>query len=212
MGFQMDSVAWEALVARYGWADGDEFDWYTVSVVAGKAEDQVIAAFGGNPAGASRTMTFGEAIEDMAAHPYEDYHLLGVLAEGRHVWTLEAGYHASIPEIARRVSANGGEVFSVYEDINARSQVMHAADGRVTGVFDPFGLEDMDFYGDLPDLPAWAQGATFPTEQLSAVAFALMERTMGVPFDPDRLRAPVRTVTLPAPDVLFTDTDAAWRP
>ncbi|CAG7650862.1 conserved hypothetical protein [Actinacidiphila bryophytorum] len=212
MGFRMDSVEWEALVARYGWADGDEFDWYTVSVVAGKTEDQVIAAFGGDPAGTSRTMTFGEAIEDTAAHLYKDYHLLGVLAEGRHVWTMEPGYHGNIPEIARRASANGGEFFSVYEDINARCQVMHAADGRVTGAFDPIGLEDADFYHDLPELPAWAEGATFPMEQLSAVTFALMERTMGVPFDPDLLRTPVRTVTLPAPGVLFTDTDAAWRP
>lgn len=212
MDLRRGGAEWEALVARYEWADGDEFEWYTVSVVAGKTEDQVIAAFGGDPAGESRTMTFDEALEDHAAHLYEDYQQLGVVTVGRHVWTIEAGYHGSIAEIARRVSAGGGEFFSVYGDINARYQVMHAADGRVTGAFDPFGLEDADFYDDLPELPVWAQGVTFPMEQLSAVTFALMERTMGVPFDPDLLRTPIRTVILPAPEVLFTDTDSAWRP
>ncbi|MFI1096173.1 hypothetical protein [Streptomyces sp. NPDC020917] len=43
-----------------------------------------------------------------------------------------------------------------------------------------------------------------------AVSFALMERTMGVGFDPVWLRTPVRTVGLRAPGVLFPDADAAW--
>jgi len=202
-------MEWGGLLEKYAWAD--EVEGCTVSVVAGKGEDEVIAAFGGEPAGASREMTFDEVVEEAADHLYEDDHLLRVLTVGRHVWAMEGfGYHGNIPEVARRASSGGGEFFSVYAAVNARYGVMHAADGRVTGAFDPFGLEDAAFYDDLPELPDWAQGATFPMGQLSAVSFALLERTMGVGFDPAWLRTPVRTVGLRAPSVLFPDADAAW--
>ncbi|MEU2301542.1 hypothetical protein ABZ584_29565 [Streptomyces antibioticus] len=41
----------------------------------------------------------------------------------RYAWA--DGDTKSIPEIARRASADGGEFFSVYRDVNARYQVMH---------------------------------------------------------------------------------------
>ncbi|MCF4136341.1 DUF6461 domain-containing protein [Streptomyces sp. Tue 6430] len=150
---------WDELVARYAWADTDEVASRTASVVTGKTEDEVIRAFGGDPA-SSRAMTFDETADEQAEHLYEDHHLLQVLGFGQHVVAVECGYHGSIPEIARRASV-GGEFFSVHSSVNARHQVMHAVDGRVDGAFDPFEWEDAEWMDPEPQLPGWARGATF---------------------------------------------------
>nr|WP_285556841.1 DUF6461 domain-containing protein [Streptomyces hygroscopicus] len=206
-----DAAKWEDLVARYAWADADELDAYTFSVIAGKAENEVIRAFGGDP-GASRPMTFAETVEEQAAHLYEDHELLRVLTVDRRVIAIEWGYHGSIPEVARRASADGGEFFSVYRSVNARHQVMHALDGHVDGEFDPFELEDAAWMDPEPAVPAWAEGVAFHRESLCAESFALMERTMGVAIDPGWMHAALRTVLLTSPSKLFGESEAAWLP
>ncbi|MGW4823094.1 hypothetical protein ACWEP4_29965 [Streptomyces sp. NPDC004227] len=109
-----DAARWEDLVARYAWADADEPDAYTFSVITGKTESEVIRAFGGDP-GVSRLMTSAETASELAAQLYmEDYELLQVVTVDRCVIAIEWGYHGSIPEVARRASAGGGEFFSVY--------------------------------------------------------------------------------------------------
>ncbi|MFE8017091.1 DUF6461 domain-containing protein [Streptomyces antibioticus] len=200
-------MVWEELVARYAWADGDELEAYTFSVVAGRTEDEVIRAFGGDADGA-RMMTFAEAADEQAEQRCE---LLRVVTAEAHVVAVEWGYHGSIPEIARRASAGGGEFFSVHRDVNARYQVMHAVDGRVDGMFDPFELEAA-WTESRPELPAWAEGVSFHMETLCAETFALMERTMGVPVDPAWLDTRLRTVLLASPDTLFDDPVVAWSP
>ncbi|MER6818988.1 DUF6461 domain-containing protein [Streptomyces cellulosae] len=205
------AASWEDLVARYAWADADEPDAYTFSVIAGKTEDEVIRAFGGDP-GASRLMTFAETVEEQAAHLYEDYGLLRVLTADRHVIAIEWGYHGSIPEIARRTSAGGGEFFSVHRNVNARYQVMHALNGHVDGMFDPFELEDAAWMDPEPDVPAWAEGVAFHMESLCAESFALLERTMGVAIDPGLMDMVLRTVRLTSPSELFGQSEAAWLP
>lgn len=202
---------WDDLVAQYAWTDADEPEAYTFSVISGKFEDQVIRAFGGDPA-ASRMMTFAETVDEQASHLNEDYELLRVVTVDKHVIAIEWGYHGSIPEIARRASADGGEFFSVHRNINARYQVMHALDGRVDGMFDPFVLEDAAWMDPKPELPVWAEGVTFRMETLCAESFALMERTMGVAIDPAWMDAALRTVLLASPDTLFSDPKAVWLP
>ncbi len=204
-------ASWEDLVAQYAWADADDPDAYTYSVIAGKTEDDVIRAFGGDPE-ASRLMTFAETVEEQAAHLYEDYELLRVLTAGRHVVAIEWGYHGSIREIARRTSADGGEFFSVHRNVNARYQVLHARNGRVDGMFDPFELEDADWMNPEPELPAWAGGVAFHVETLCAESFALMERTMGVAADRGWMDMALRTVLLKSPSELFGQSEAAWLP
>nr|WTB31872.1 DUF6461 domain-containing protein [Streptomyces sp. NBC_00830] len=204
-------MAWDDLVAQYAWADADEPDAYTFSVTSGKTEDEVIRVFGGDAA-ASRMMTFAEAVDEQASHLYEDYELLHVVAVEKHVIAIEWGYHGSIPEIARRASADGGEFFSVHRNINARYQVTHALDGRVDAMFDPFGLEDATWMDRQREVPTWAQDVTFRKETLCAESFALMERTMGVPVDPAWLNASLRTALLASSDTLFSDPKAAWLP
>ncbi|MGP4084425.1 DUF6461 domain-containing protein [Streptomyces sp. KR55] len=206
-----DAARWEDLVARYAWADADEPDAYTFSVIAGKTENEVIRAFGGDP-GASRLMTFAETSDEQAAHLYEDYELLRVVTVDRRVIAIEWGYHGSIPEIARRASADGGEFFSVYRSVNAGYQVMHALDGHVDGMFDPFELEDAAWMDPEPEVPAWAEGVAFHMETLCAESFALMERTMGVAVDPGWLDTALRTVLLASPSELFGQSEAAWLP
>jgi hypothetical protein len=171
----------------------------------------VIQAFGGDP-DASRLMTFAETVEEQATHLHEDYELLRVLTVERHVITIEWGYHGSIPEIARRTSADGGEFFSVYRSGNARYQIMHALDVRVDSMFDPFELEDAAWMDPEPEVPAWAEGVDFHMGTLCAESFALMERTMGVAVDPGWMDTALRTVLLAAPSELFGQSEAAWLP
>ncbi|MFI6652923.1 DUF6461 domain-containing protein [Streptomyces sp. NPDC050529] len=199
---------WDDLVAQYAWADSDELDAYTFSVISGKTEDEVIRAFGGDVAG-SRMMTFAGAADEQATHLDE---LLRVVTVEKHVIAIEWGYHGSIPEIARRASAARGEFFSVHRSINARYQVMHALDGRVDAMFDPFGLEDATSADRQLEVPAWAQDVPFRMETLCAESFALMERTMGVSVEPAWLDVSLRTSLLASPDTLFSDPKAAWLP
>ncbi|MFD8615475.1 hypothetical protein ACFV09_42465, partial [Streptomyces sp. NPDC059631] len=138
--------------------------------------------------------------------------LLRVVTAEAHVVAVEWGYRGSIPEIARRASADGGEFFSVYRDINARYQVMHAVDGRVDGMFDPFDLLDAASTGPDPELPEWAAGVSFHMETLCAESLALMERTMGVRIDPAWIDIPLRTMLVASPSALFEDPATAWTP
>ncbi|MEV6191871.1 DUF6461 domain-containing protein [Streptomyces sp. NPDC051920] len=202
---------WEGIVARYAWADSDELDAYTFSVIAGKTVDEVIRAFGGDPE-VSWLMTFAEAVEAQASHPYEAYDLLRVLTVDRHVIAIERGRHGSIPEIARRASADGGEFFSLHRSVNAGFQVMHAHDGRVDGMFDPFEFQGPARTEPEHELPAWAEGVTFHGETLCAESFALMERTMGVAVDSGWLDTELRTARLSSPADLFGRSKAAWLP
>ncbi|WP_405935361.1 DUF6461 domain-containing protein [Streptomyces sp. NBC_00726] len=206
-----DPARWQELVSRHAWADADEPIAFTFSVIAGKTEDEVVRAFGGDP-GASRPMTFDEAAAEQASHLYEDHHLLGVVTAGRHVVAIESGYYGCIPEIARRASADGGEFFSVYADVNARYEVMHALDGSVDGMFDPSLLEDAAWMDPKPDVPAWAEGIGFHAETLCAESMALMEHTMGAAVDPALMTTPLRTVLLTPVSDLFGPSEAAWLP
>ncbi|MFD5894972.1 DUF6461 domain-containing protein [Streptomyces sp. NPDC060366] len=197
-----DAVLWDDLVARYAWADADEPGAYTFSVVAGSAEDEVIRAFGGDPS-ETRRMTFAEAADEQADHLYEDYELLRVVTFGERVVAIEWGYRGSDPEIARRASAGGGEFFSVYRDVNARHQVLHAFDGRVDGMFEPAELEDAAWLDPRPEVPVWAADVSFHMDTLCAESFALMERTMGVAVDPAWIGTSLRTVLLAPADGLL---------
>ncbi|GGX47423.1 hypothetical protein GCM10010515_13120 [Streptomyces fructofermentans] len=55
-------------VARYAWADAPESDAYTISVIAGKTEDEVIRAFGGDP-GESREHGHDGLLRRQGCHP-----------------------------------------------------------------------------------------------------------------------------------------------
>ncbi len=101
---------WDDTVAQYAWADADEPEGYTFSVISGKTENEVIRAFGGDPA-ASRMMTCAEAVDEQVNHPSPDHELLRMVTVEKRVIAIEWGYHGSIPEIARRASAEAGEFF-----------------------------------------------------------------------------------------------------
>lgn len=205
---------WEEATTRYAWADrgeDDEMQALTISVVRGHTEDEVIEAFGGEPA-ASRQMSTAEASWEACQHYPSEYALLQVVRSGDLVVTVESGYRGSIPEVARRASSAGGEFFAIHWDVNGRIELMHAADGRITGVLeDPSWIEDAPFMDDTPEIPSWAEGAPFTLETALAVSFAVMERTMGVAFDPAWVKIPLRTVRLAPMAVAFPNLDAAFR-
>ncbi|MDP5315851.1 DUF6461 domain-containing protein [Streptomyces poriferorum] len=204
-------MVWEDLVAGYAWADAADWETYTFSVVRGKTEEEVIRAFGGDPA-SSRAMTFAEAADEQADHIHADHALLRVVTVEKHVVAIEWGSHGSIPEIARLASSDGGEFFSVHHNVLAQHQVMHARDGRVDGMFDPSVVGDAAWMEPTPENPAWAAGIPFQLDTQGSESFALLERIMGVQVVPAWMDTALRTVPLTSPDALFSDLEAAWLP
>lgn len=219
---------WRVAVERHRWMhERDEppyWDSCTVSALrcAGgdqaAGEAQLVRAFGGDPEGPTRPMTYEQALDAEAAHYGEPqgYALLLVGSVDGCAVGLEVGYRGSIPEIARRASAGGGEFFSAYCSINARYQVMRAVDGRVDGMFDPFDWEDREAVAERvargEQLPAWAQGVAFEWGDLWEDSLALLERTLGITLERAFLEGPLRAHELRPTSTLFTDGAAAWAP
>ncbi|MDI2125837.1 DUF6461 domain-containing protein [Yinghuangia seranimata] len=202
----------DTLVERYRWAEQDGLVALTITVVAGRTEDEVVRAFGGGGQAARRLMTFRQ-IGDMLALPEAgSLHPMLIVSTGTCVVTIEnTGYHGSIPEIARRASAGGGRFFSAYWDMHGDHQVMYAEDGDVRVVFDPVDTRRIPAGAAVP-LPRWAEGVRPDTEAPGASCLALMERVMRVRIDRDWMVKPLSAVILPDPATMFDDPEAAWLP
>ncbi|NUR88546.1 MAG: hypothetical protein HOY71_31030 [Nonomuraea sp.] len=201
----------DTLVERYRWAEQDGLVALTITVVAGRTEDEVVQAFGAGRA-PRRIMTFRQIGEVLALPEAGSFHPMLVVSAGSCVVTIEnTGYHGSIPEIARRASANGGRFFSAYWDMHGDHQVMYAEDGCVQVVFDPAD-ENRRPAGAVVPLPRWAEGVRPDSAAPGASSLALMERVMRVRIDRDWMVEPLSAVILPDPATMFDDPEAAWRP
>lgn len=201
----------DTLVERYRWAEVDGLVALTISVVAGRPEEEAIAAFGGSGA-PRRIMTFRQIGDLLAVPEAGSFHPMLVVRTGSYVVTMEnTGYHGSIPEIARRASVGGGRFFSAYWDMHGDRQVMYAEDGRVRALFDPVDGPRTRPGSTVP-LPRWADGVRPDTAAPGASCLALMERAMRVRIDRDWMHRPLSAVILPDPATMFDDPEAAWRP
>jgi hypothetical protein len=87
------------------------------------------------------------------------------------------GWVGSLPETAERASTNGGWFFSVYWSPSGY-QILQAANGQVTGRFDPNFIGTAAGTSDL--LPGWVEPDDFPLEQLRSACLAAMEQQTGV--------------------------------
>ncbi|MCF2528102.1 DUF6461 domain-containing protein [Yinghuangia soli] len=201
----------DTLVERYRWAEQDGLVALTITVVSGRSEDDVVRAFGGGGA-PRRIMTFRQIGDILALPEAGSFHPMLIVSTDSCVVTIEnTGYHGSIPEIARRASADGGRFFSAYWDMHGDHQVMYAEDGQVQVVFDPVDTRRVPAGAAVP-LPRWAEGVRPDTEAPGASCLALMERVMRVRIDRDWMHKPLSAVILSDPATMFDDPEAAWRP
>ncbi|HSA52210.1 MAG TPA: hypothetical protein VLH10_19155 [Yinghuangia sp.] len=201
----------DTLVERYRWAEVDGLVALTISVIAGRSEEEAVAAFGGTRA-PRRIMTFRQIGDLLAIPEAGSFHPMLIVRAGSCIVTMEnTGYHGSIPEIARRASAGGGRFFSAYWDMHGDRQVMYAEDGRVRALFDPVGGNRTPAGSTVP-LPRWAEGVRPEPAAPGASCLALMERAMRVRIDRNWMRQPLSAVILPDPATMFDDPEAAWRP
>ncbi|MDQ3401925.1 MAG: DUF6461 domain-containing protein [Actinomycetota bacterium] len=189
------------LVGKYAWVEPLARDLvWCVSVVDGTSEGSVISAFGGDPSATEGMMTSREAEEKMrrTVNEFGDFFLCQAFTSGRHVIVLENnGYSGSIPEIARRASADSGSYFSYFRNVNGDSSIVQARNGRILACFDPMLVDDGPQVGDV--YPDWAHGVRFEPGSSRATCFALMERQTGLEFDPAWFDAELPTYRIPDP-------------
>ena len=199
------------LIGKYAWVK--QVEAWTVAVVEGHATDEVIRIYGGDPDESVGDYHFAQMADLQGSGTPEPLRFhLQVLTQGRHVVAIENnGWSGSMPEIARRCSADGGRFFSVYWNVNAFGMLTQAIDGTVTACFEflyPFVPEPYP-HEIRPD---WAIGPEINVELARQACFALMEQQAGLAFDPYWLTDMRPTYRIPDPDMLLKDVENARRP
>ena len=197
------------MIDKYAWVS--EIEAWTVAVVTGRPADEVIRIYGGDPASPVGEHYFAQ-MPDLQGGGYPDslrFHLQ-ILNPGNHVVAIENnGWSGSVPEIARRCSANGGKFFSVYWNVNAFGMLVEAIDGKITAHFE-------SLYPIAPDppqpgevRPAWAIGPETDPGLAWPTCLALMEQRTGLAVEQQWLSTPLPTYHIPDPDLLLKDVAEA---
>jgi hypothetical protein len=198
------------LIDKYAWVN--EIEAWTVSVVDGRQMDDVIRIYGGDPSTSIGEFTFA-GVDDQRG-PQLDHLEFYVqpLSLGERVVTIEHnGWSGSLPEIARRCSANGGRFFSVYWNVNGFGLITQAIDGKITATFEalyPFDPAE----GQWDRRPDWAIGPAVDVNKAWQVDMALLEQQTGVEVDPGWLRMPLPTYAIPDPHWHYRDHPGADKP
>ncbi len=199
------------LIGKYEWVTS--IDAWTVAVVEGPDADEVVRIYGADPADSVGRFSFGGAF-GLQGDDYNNlkFHIQ-ILDSARHVVVLENnGWAGSVPEIARRCSAEGGTFFSVYWNVNAFGKVTQAIDGRVTAYFESLFPFESDTDPPTTIRPPWARGPRTTPGLAFQVCLALMEQQTGLAFDRRWLERSLPTYWVPDPGLLFQDVENAWLP
>jgi len=177
------------MLDRYQWANEDYDLSWTVAAVEGRTEAEVIRAYGGDPEHPIGSMTFADTVTLVPEEELGEWFVIQTMTTGRHVVALENnGWLGTRPELAERVTADGGTFFSVQWSPVA-SRIVQAEDSKLLADFEPlFAGEDT---GEL--VPQWAREAVFAADGLRAAMLQAMEEQAGLTFDRTWLEAPLRT-------------------
>lgn len=166
---------WE-LSQKYSWADEDDDLAWTVAAIGGRAPDEVVRVYGGDPSEPVGELPFGEAWAPVDSPG--DYSYLQVIPASGHVVAIEPnGWIGKSPGIAQLASSNGGSFFSAYWNVEGRWYITESTNGRLTAAFDVVQRYPSDL------LPGWAAGVDFATDAPGALCLALMEQQTGVAFE-----------------------------
>lgn len=194
---------------RYAWADTAYDLAWTVAVIQGRTESEVVVAYGGSVEMMLGRLVFDAANNERINH-MDDYGVLQVkMLDDQTVAIEPNGWTGNVPEVARRLSTNGGYFLSVYWS-PAAFQVLQAHNGQVTGSFDPNFIGLPAGANDL--LPGWVADDAFPLEHLKSACLAAMEQQTGVAFDQAWLTEPLPTYRIPDPDEMLKGVEGARVP
>lgn len=196
----------DELIRKYEWVT--DIEAWTIAVIKGRSFDEVVRIYGGDSSEPAGELSFAAVDERRAGH-VEFY--LRIVSHGDALVAIENdGYSGAFPEIARRCSVGGGELFSVYWNIHAAGVVTHAVDEAITARFESlFPIEPEPRGGDRR--PDWAVGPEVEPQLAWQVSMAQLEQRTGVEVDPEWLRMPLPTYRIPDPYWLYRDLDGADR-
>lgn len=196
------------MLERYEWVDKEYDLVWTVGVVEGRTEADVVRAYGGNPSQPAEPRVFEEAW--VPQEHFGDYFHIQTLTHVRYVVAIEPnGWIGSIPEIARRAST-GGRFLSVFWNINGNYKIVQAIDGQVVACFNPMSIDGLPERGELR--PPWIEGRRIGLHHLRSTCLALVEEQTGLAFDRKWLDIKLPVYRAPAPRELLRDVDGAWLP
>jgi hypothetical protein len=195
------------LIDRYRWIQQLDVVM-TFAVIQGRSVDEVVRIYGGIPE-QSQLMTTIEA-EDAGLDDGDAFYFQVFEHQDAVVALENNGWSGTVPEIARRASANEGHFFSVHWNANGMFRLTEARGGKVTAYFEPtFGTEPA-----APDdvIPAWTEGLELQPDELRASCLALVQQQTGVAFEEQWLVMKLPTFPIPDPDELLRDVAGARTP
>lgn len=196
-------------VRKYAWVNGIEA--WTIALISGRAADEVVRIYGGDPSRSVDELTFAD-LDERRAQAGDDIEFhLRVVPHGEVVVAVENdGYSGAFPEIARRCSADGGWFFSVYWNIHAAGLVTQAIDGTIVANFESlFAMEPEQRPGERR--PGWAIGPAVEPELTWQVCMVLLEQQTGVVVQQEWLTEPRPAYRIPEPYWLYRDVEGADR-
>jgi hypothetical protein len=195
------------LIDRYQWVQQLDVVM-TFAVIQGRSVDEVVRIYGGDPA-QSQLMTTIEA-EDAGLDDGDDFYFQVFDHQGAVVALENNGWSGTVPEIARRASADEGHFFSVHWNGNGMFRITEARGAKVTAYFEPtLGVEPV-----APDdiVPEWAEELALQPAELRAACLALVAHQTGVAFEEEWLVKKLPTYCIPDVDELLKDVEGAWTP
>lgn len=197
----------DALVEKYRWVNAIE--GWTVAVMRRRPVDEVVGIYGGGQAEPVGDLAFADIDRHRGPDAARLELFVQVMAHDGHTVTLEPdGWSGAFPEIARRCSAGGGRLFSVYWNIHAAGMVTEAVDGHVVARFESiFPIAPEPREGDLR--PAWAIGPTPEADVSWQICMAHLEGRTGVEVGQGWLTRPLRTYRIPEPHRLYRTVEGA---
>ena len=196
------------LARQYEWIN--KIEGCTIAVIANRSITEVMEAYCGEPTKPLGNLTFFE-LEKIKHREYDSVpgshfpFYVQLLNLGDHVIAFEEnGWNGSEHSIAKSLSANGGHLFSVYQDINAYGYLTEARDGQITASFE-------SLYPLVPEAendeirPPWALGPEIDREESSMqTCCALMEQQTGI-------RVPQELLTARLPTYRITEFNGIYQ-
>lgn len=196
------------MLERYEWVDKEYDLVWTVGVVEGRTEADVVRAYGGDPGQPAEAKVFEEAW--VPQDDFGDYFHVQTITHDRYVVALEPnGWVGSIPGIARRASA-GGKFFSIFWNINGVYKVVQAMNGQVVACFDPMSVDGPPEPGEVR--PPWIEGRRIEQDHIRSTCLSLIEERTGLVFDRAWLEIALPVYRLAAPRESLHGEDNAWQP
>lgn len=192
----------------------EKYDWIkhldvvlTLSVVSGRTVDEVVGIYGGNAA-EPKLMTTVEA-EDAALDDEGHAYVQGFEHKSTAILLENNSWTGTVPEIARRASANEAHFISVHWNVNGAFRVVEAIDGKIMAFFDPMRVGAND-PGEVQ--PAWLDDVQFQPGHHRMACLALVERQTGIVFEQEWLVKKLPTFRIPDVDELLRSVEGDQAP